>query len=355
MDTLSEAIKHHFGDYVEYEDEIKILLDNDGNGTLISSCVFITAIFASSYVYSIYIESSGFIMSGVLISILFLSMRKNFTQYIQSVKYEEQGTLRQWLYKYYHFMIYFTPTNKTPYIPDQEIIRFWLYKLWMTDDEDELENNIENFLRFVQGDCNRQPLQIQNHEVEAFVKQLENNPHPEYRKQTVSENLETILRHIIEFETESHVFRDRERFVDFESDDRHLNNLVEELNKSYQYKLDSTVFILSRKFTENLIIKFYIKHFPERKAHYSDEDNRTKNLNQLKNQISGDLEELSQYTPMANQKLIKIIDKIKDDGNTHTHNADVLQRENELVELKENIGLVIEAFDTLDEQLSNDQ
>jgi hypothetical protein len=130
-----------------------------------------------------------------------------------------------------------------------------------------------------------------------------------------------------------------------------MKMLVQELNKAYQYELDGAVFMLSRKFIENLLSQFYLEHFPERKAHYDDNRGQFKSLGKLKSQLESDLEEFQKYTPVMNREMIQTIGRVQTAGNTHTHSADVIYRQRDLIELQNDIGDIIEAVNTLESKI----
>ena len=350
MSTVSEAIRSYFSEYEEHHEDIQKLSHKKHWSPIPGLSVF-TTVSVITYLlvrFGIWDTEADAISAAVFgggMTGLVLLVVLNF---VLEWEYGSLGRVKRKIYSLAHWWLKFSPPHPRP--SDKEIIYYWLHQFWVTDGV-ELEENIEEFLSFMNGEYTHQDLEVQNHEIEELVVRLSQNP--DYRPRIIKDQLETVLRHIIEFEAKTEVFGSRGQFIEYESDSEYLNRLVDDLNKSYRYEIDSTVFMLSRKFVENLIVKFYLDHFPNRKSHYNEDHNRFKSLGALKSQLNSDIDEFKTYTPLADQSLIETIGRVQEAGNEHVHHADVIFREQDMQNVKEDLEEIIEVFSELDRKIGN--
>jgi len=240
----------------------------------------------------------------------------------------------------------------------RDIIYYYLIKLWENkDDNEELDNIIEDFLSIIDGSFNREIsyIDVQTPQIKEFVEKLQNNE--DYREKVVRDDLEIVLKHILEFKLNKHIdVHNKQDFVTVNLSDKSETNVKNGINEANRLGLDDSVCALSRKLLEVRLVNFYINNYPNEASHFDKNKGRLKTLNQIYYQFKSDREKFEKYINSDEiESFIKSVKVVNEIGNKYVHNADFVeayQTENK-EELRMHLNASLEFINMLDEKLGD--
>lgn len=120
---------------------------------------------------------------------------------------------------------------------------------------------------------------------------------------------------------------EEDRFLDIENfdDDERYAKLVEDINKSYQYRIYDATMVLTRKFFEDMVFEILKTHYAgdEVQMFYDQENGQHHSFDDLLSNFKDGVPTLRRYSRELEREMVEDLRDLKNEGNTGAHSIRV--------------------------------
>jgi hypothetical protein len=138
-----------------------------------------------------------------------------------------------------------------------------------------------------------------------------------------------------------------EAFIEYENiEDDFYQNLVDDINQSYQIGIDDATLVLSRKLLENLVLDLLRLRYglddERRELFYNTEKGRLRGFSRLLDNLESNLDDMEYYSDRMDEDLIRQIERLKGRGDASAHSIEIDVPEEKIQEFREEVNPVVE-------------
>jgi hypothetical protein len=141
----------------------------------------------------------------------------------------------------------------------------------------------------------------------------------------------------------------QERFIEYEdADGEFYQNLIDDINQSYQVGIDDATLILSRKLLENLVLDLLRLRYglddERRELFYNTEKGRLLGFSRLLDNLGSNLDDFVYYSDRMDEDLIRQIEDLKGRGDASAHSVETNVSDETISEHKADVNPVVDVL-----------